>query len=406
MARSTSSSRKAPSSSPGLFRRFVTGPTLASTLLASQRYGAWQRLRGQIPVAHLRNTWIYDGRVTVVGRLTWAYEVTANRWSTPARECADLGLDSVPLEVLLLDREGTPAASPLCLESNGRGFFSYAGPVKLLNVVSDRDVLNLRVRLPHGIVNGSAQCAVLPSRSHGSTVCVSDLDRTYLEADFDSLIDVLGLLFRTAHGRTSVPGMREVLLALQRRSNPQPVVFLTGSPFFFQRTTESRLEADGFEHPVLITHPFPPQGAGPLSTTEVKSLLLELTRQFGHKARELLELANRLPDHTGIILLGDDAEVDRDVYEAVAGVLDQSLKPDRLLTMARQRKATSWELRAMEENLALLQKRKAPPRVRFIGIRCVGDETHCPPWTFPSCPGVNFRSSTLLSQALKENDLL
>lgn len=144
-----------------------------------------------------------------------------------------------------------------------------------------------------------------------------DLDKTYLETDFDSFRGLVRSATEPASAKMAVPGAGALLRALSQGPGNR-IFILSGSPEQMRRTLEEKLRLDGVRYEQFILK----DQLGHLRKGEFRAI----RGQFGYKLPELLKARRGLGGSVGETCFGDDAEVDALVYsvygDALAGRLD------------------------------------------------------------------------------------
>ncbi|MCK6504793.1 hypothetical protein L6R53_15545 [Myxococcota bacterium] len=146
-----------------------------------------------------------------------------------------------------------------------------------------------------------------------------DLDKTYLQTDFDSLRGLVRSATEPASAKRAVPGARAVMRGLS--ANPQARIYIvSGSPTQMRPVLEEKLRLDG----VRWDHLTLKDNLGNLKRGRLRAI----RGQFGYKLPELLRTRVGLGRAVRETCFGDDAEIDAVVYsvyaDAVAGRLDAS----------------------------------------------------------------------------------
>jgi hypothetical protein len=180
-----------------------------------------------------------------------------------------------------------------------------------------------------GDLVGTASLILLDD-GHSDVVVRSDVDLTYLNTDFMSSSGLLGLMTEKADDRATLPGMEEVYNGLREAdgAGDRSVVFLSGSPRFFKRIIEGKMQLDGVDQDGLVLKPFKDIVVDNIRDFDVDQIVDELHEQIGYKLYWLLRLRLEVPSGTREILMGDDSEADVVVYNLyhrfTAGELDPS----------------------------------------------------------------------------------
>ncbi len=148
-----------------------------------------------------------------------------------------------------------------------------------------------------------------------------DLDKTYLQTDFDSLRGLVRSATEPASAKRSVPGARAIMRGLS--ANPSVRTYIvSGSPTQMRAVLEEKLRLDGVRWDHLT----------------LKDNLHNLRRrrfrairgQFGYKLPVLLETRVGLGRTVQETCFGDDAEIDAVVYSVFADAVAGRLGPDRV----------------------------------------------------------------------------
>jgi len=139
-----------------------------------------------------------------------------------------------------------------------------------------------------------------------------DLDKTYLQTEFDTFGNLLRTALQKAEEKQSVPGapalMREIRAAGHNR-----ISIISGSPRQMRRVLEQKLRIDGVEWDEFILKPN-------LSNL-MRGRFRALRSQVGYKLPALLESRQHFGLPVPEVLFGDDAEADAFVYSLYADLL-------------------------------------------------------------------------------------
>jgi hypothetical protein len=143
-----------------------------------------------------------------------------------------------------------------------------------------------------------------------------DLDKTYLETEFESWIKMAKIPFESPHDKITVPGASEVLECLRWGGDPK----LSQSPksglhFVSSSPPQLRLALDGkltLDHLEWTSDTFKNQ------SYNLRMARIDLLRHhIAYKTKAILDIATRLPDGSRIIMIGDNAEYDAFIYTGV-----------------------------------------------------------------------------------------
>lgn len=139
-----------------------------------------------------------------------------------------------------------------------------------------------------------------------------DLDKTYLQTEFDTLRQLVRTAFQKAHEKKAVPGAAALIREL-RASGDSRLCIVSGSPTQMRAVLMEKLKLDGVEFDELV----------------LKDNLRNLVRgrfkamrgQVGYKLPVLLESRSRAPVDAEEVLFGDDAEADAFIYSLYADMV-------------------------------------------------------------------------------------
>lgn len=185
-----------------------------------------------------------------------------------------------------------------------------------------------------------------------------DLDKTYLQTDFESLRGLLRSATEPAHAKQAVPGAAALLRALG--SDPaNRITIVSGSPTQMREVLAKKLQLDGVRFDELI----------------LKDTLHHLRRgefraikgQFGYKLPVLLRQREGLGRGLRETLFGDDAEVDALVYAVYADVLNGRLTPAQVSRIMEAAGAYSDRIDAALDAMSRLPAAEAVDRI-FIRL--------------------------------------
>ncbi len=305
--------------------------------------------------------------VWVRGRVVNQRRELSPRLCTPADEVGLAGPQEGTRFLHLLGRDGVEVIPPVKVPLDTLGFFDTLVILPGQLTVAHPTSFSMRLsREEEGpFLPGAGTCRLLPERYEG-TIVVSDVDRTYLEADFKNMRALVSMLFKTGETRRTLEGMESFMKRLSAARPGGELVFLTGSPFFFKRTLEWKFELDALPVSALFTHPFVHDGVKELTGTEIRRFLRTLSNQFGHKLAVLLKLHHCLPQGARLVLLGDDSELDAEVYALFRRWTDGTLSQNEWIEHLRRHPLSKSEQGNIEEGVA---GRHPGAKVAFIGIR-------------------------------------
>lgn len=170
-----------------------------------------------------------------------------------------------------------------------------------------------------------------------------DLDKTYLQTEFDSLRDLLRTAFQKAHEKQAVPGASALIRELAANGDTR-LCIVSGSPKQLRSVLEEKLKLDGVVWDEFVLK----DNVGNLMRGRFRAL----RGQVGYKLPALLESRSKAPVEAEEVLFGDDAEADAFIYslfaDMVAGrvderVLKQILETANLYPDEMERVLTAWK---------------------------------------------------------------
>jgi hypothetical protein len=170
-----------------------------------------------------------------------------------------------------------------------------------------------------------------------------DLDKTYLQTDFDTLRDLLRTALQKAHEKVAVPGASALIRELAANGDSR-LCIVSGSPRQMRTVLEEKLKLDGVKWDELVLK----DNVGNL----LRGRFRALRGQLGYKLPVLLESRVSAPVEAEEVLFGDDAEADAFIYslfaDMVAGrvderVLTQVLEAGSVYPDDAQRVFTAWK---------------------------------------------------------------
>lgn len=139
-----------------------------------------------------------------------------------------------------------------------------------------------------------------------------DLDKTYLQTDFDTFRQLMRAALEKASDKVAVPGAAALIQELRARGDSR-LCIVSGSPKQMRSVLEEKLKLDGVEWDELVLK------------DNVRNLLRgrfkALRGQVGYKLPALLESRVRTPVEADEVLFGDDAEADAFIYSLYADLI-------------------------------------------------------------------------------------
>lgn len=136
-----------------------------------------------------------------------------------------------------------------------------------------------------------------------------DLDKTYLQTDFDSFRQLLRTALQKAHEKVAVPGAAALIRELKANGDAR-LCIVSGSPTQMRSVLQEKLKLDGVEWDEFVLK------------DNVSNLLRgrfrALRGQVGYKLPVLLESRANAAPEAEEVLFGDDAEADAFIYSLYA----------------------------------------------------------------------------------------
>ena len=152
-----------------------------------------------------------------------------------------------------------------------------------------------------------------------------DLDKTYLQTEFDSIRDLIRTALQKPEDKMTVPGAVPLLREIKRPSDEglSLLTFISGSPTQMRSVLEKKFELDGIRPDAFVLKP----------TLEniLKGRFKAVRGQVGYKLEALLRVRAESPhDRVPETLFGDDAEQDAFIYSVYADLVSGELGLDVL----------------------------------------------------------------------------
>jgi hypothetical protein len=148
-----------------------------------------------------------------------------------------------------------------------------------------------------------------------------DLDKTYLQTDFDTFRQLLRTALQKASEKVAVPGAAALIRELRSQGDTR-LCIISGSPKQMRAVLEEKLKLDGVEWDELVLK------------DNVRNLLRgrfrALRGQVGYKLPALLESRSTSPTEAEEVLFGDDAETDAFSYSLYADLVAGRVSKDAL----------------------------------------------------------------------------
>ena len=193
---------------------------------------------------------------------------------------------------------------------------------------------------------------VVGTRSH--VIC--DIDKTYLETEFESLVRMARIAFESASDKITVSGASEVLRALRWGDDgttidlgetwPRPLHFVSSSPPQLRPVLEEKLMIDDLD---WTSDTFKDQAYNLLMGR------MDLLRHHvAYKSLAILAIVAQAGASASFTMLGDNAESDAFIYLGIKLITERLLTPKgyaQYLEIAGVEKDVSAEVVATVKNL-------------------------------------------------------
>lgn len=139
-----------------------------------------------------------------------------------------------------------------------------------------------------------------------------DLDKTYLDTDFESFRGIVRTATEPAHRKRALPGAAALLRALGSAPDAS-VMVVSGSPTQMRGVLSEKLRLDGIPFDELVLK----DNVGNIRRGRFRAL----KGQLGFKLPALLAARTRTDHRAKEVLFGDDVEADAMVYSLYADVV-------------------------------------------------------------------------------------
>ena len=203
-----------------------------------------------------------------------------------------------------------------------------------------------------------------------------DIDKTYLETDFESLSGLWRAATEEAVDKRSTDGVVSLVHALQDVDDSR-MVFLSGSPKQMRSVLLEKFSLDGVDVDDIILK----DSLGAIA----KGRFSDVKNQFGHKLPSLVEHRLRVQREScgqTEYLFGDDVEQDALIYLSYQLILDGRLQWKDVKTLMHEGGALSSSIERMQRSYSKLESCNNVVRGIFIRLT----KHHIPPWMYDLMP--------------------
>ena len=194
------------------------------------------------------------------------------------------------------------------------------------------------------------------------TIIISDVDKTYLNTDFESIKGLMWIPFEVAVDKVTIGRMNYIYQGLRfgRGDLPQftPLFFVTASPPLVYKALSSKMLRDGVEYDAIIMKDQP--------ELFKKLKFYQLKTQVTYKLYALFEMMRLLPGKNySLLLLGDDTESDMKIYTLFKRIVEE--KPP-VFKVADLLLENGVEIDYLEGLLRLIREFDKNIKIRYIFI--------------------------------------
>lgn len=163
------------------------------------------------------------------------------------------------------------------------------------------------------------------SQENEQLIC--DIDKTYLETNFESFVQLIQIPFEKARHKVTVAGAKEIVQAFRQPPNAssakRPVHFVSSSPPQLREVLSNKLVWDGL---TWSSDTFKNQ-----AYNLRKGQLNNLRRQIAYKSAAILNIVTQTKLGTSFHMLGDNAESDAIIYLGIKLFVEAKLSKTNYL---------------------------------------------------------------------------
>jgi hypothetical protein len=215
-------------------------------------------------------------------------------------------------------------------------------------------------------------------------VDIWDIDKTYLESEFDRLRDIVRTAFETAIDKRARPGVVPLLRALRRGPVPgaprAPLYFVSASPPELRTVLEKKMLLDAIEWDGIAFKDY----RGLLRARRWR----EFRRHVPYKLTALFEYRAEWPAGAREWLYGDDAETDPVIYTIYAEIRDGTLSGEALDRELVKIQVGEDDRRAIARLAARAQEAAPPGRSGSVEAIYIFRVAKAPPFDLAAFPRV------------------
>ncbi|MEZ4744156.1 MAG: phosphatase domain-containing protein [Bdellovibrionota bacterium] len=158
---------------------------------------------------------------------------------------------------------------------------------------------------------------------------VCDIDKTYLETEFESLVKIAKIAFEDAKDKVTVKGASDILLATRwgntayneedEANFPIPLHFVSSSPPQLRNVLGEKLAIDGVD---WSSDTFKNQ-----AYNLKKGRFSQLRQQVAYKTAAIFRLIEQIEGSAQLVLIGDNVESDAMIYLGIKMFIEKRLSP-------------------------------------------------------------------------------
>jgi hypothetical protein len=196
----------------------------------------------------------------------------------------------------------------------------------------------------------------------GAVHVFCDLDKTYLETEFESWIKMAKIPFESPHNKITVPGASEVLEMLRwgggagsQKTPSASIHFVSSSPPQLRLALDGKLTLDRLE---WSSDTFKNQ------TYNLRMARIDLLRHhIAYKTKAILDIASKILPGSPLIMFGDNAEYDPFIYTGLRCFLERRFGTDGLRDWLRGAKVEESVIsQVVDRDLVL------PDNLKVVGV--------------------------------------
>ena len=161
-----------------------------------------------------------------------------------------------------------------------------------------------------------------PGLPNGTQMIICDIDKTYIETNFESIVSMAKIAFEEATEKQTVDGAAELLRSLywEATESPASIHFVSASPPQMKTVLAAKLANDRIPWQTIT---FKNQ-----AYNLKKGRMGALKRHAVYKNASILSILASKPETTTLTLIGDNAELDGFIYSGIKFLMDKTLSKE------------------------------------------------------------------------------